>query len=193
MYVESTTASLLSKLILPLAANPVTVNNLADPTTVFTYGTSGVATVSISDAFGIYDLQTPTITSTISGLGIHPINGVAMTAASGNTAANYTGYWTYTQNPSTAPYSTYSGTRTALASGSDNSGNSYSSNTITYSYDGSQGSGQQGGTTTAATTAAMPPLQGLAALTATQKAFILVIILVVVLIGVIAVIRKRNP
>jgi hypothetical protein len=121
------------------AESPVAVNSFSiSPATIEGSATS-LATVSVSDVFGLYDVASHTLTATISGMSVTPINAQTMTASSSNSPTAYTGTWTYSVTPSSTSYGSYGGLWDLQSSVSDQSGNTYSSSVVqlTYSVGGS--------------------------------------------------------
>ncbi|MDG6998562.1 MAG: hypothetical protein JRN15_05545 [Nitrososphaerota archaeon] len=117
----------------------VTVNSLSlSPANIQGSGVS-IATLSVSDAFGLYDVASHTLTATIPGVSVTPINAQAMTPSASNTQTAYTGTWTYSIDPSSTSYGSYGGLWNIQSSATDQSGNSYSSSVqqLTYSVGGS--------------------------------------------------------
>ena len=135
LYTIVDSSSLPSYLTIPLTAPAVTVNSLSLSTSnVQGSGSTSTATLSVSDAFGLYDLASQKITVSIPGTSADPINAAAMTAAASNTPTSYTGTYTYSIDPSSTSYSGFAGTWAAQSTVTDNSGNSYSSSSPVFNY-----------------------------------------------------------
>ncbi len=112
---------------IPLSSAPITVNSLSlSPSSIEGSG-SVTATLSASDAWGLYDISASTLTATISGMTVNPINLAAMTASSSNSQTAYDGSWTYSVNPSSTNYGSYGGLWNVQSTITDQSGNTYSS------------------------------------------------------------------
>jgi len=91
-----------------------------------------IFTAKVKDAFGGYDLHTPTITIKDSG-NVARKSSVQMTASSvGDT--QYENTWTYTYKPYNDVGDSFQGVWSWLASFSDNSGNSLDSQTLNFQY-----------------------------------------------------------
>lgn len=118
----------------PISPVAVTVNSFALSSGSISGQSSTTATLSVSDAFGLYDLASQKITVSIPGTSADPINAAAMTAASSNTPTSYTGTYTYSIDPSSTTYSGFSGIWSAQSTVTDNSGNSYSSSQAIFNY-----------------------------------------------------------
>ncbi len=119
---------------IPLSTAPVTVNSLTlSPADIQGTGAS-TATVSVSDAFGLYDITSQAITVSIPGTSAYPISASSMTASSSNTPTSYTGTYTYSINPSSTSYTGFAGTWAAQSTVTDNSGNAYTSLLANFNY-----------------------------------------------------------
>ena len=178
---ENNNPSLTSYWTIPLSVSPVTINSLTlSPTQIVSPGTS-TATLSVSDAFGLYDIASSTLSATISGVSATSINTQAMTPSSSNSPSAYTGTWTFTVNPSATSYSSFTGLWSIQSHVTDQSSNSYSSSVQQLNYQISGGSGSTISTTTGIATP--PPSPNLIVLA--------VISILVAGLGVWAIVRKR--
>ncbi len=138
LVVENSNTALTSYFTLPLSSPAVTVNSLSiSPANIQGSGIS-TATLSVSDAFGLYDIASHTLTATIPGMSVTPINAQVMTPSASNTQTAYTGTWTYSINPSSTSYGSYGGLWNIQSRVTDQSGNTYSSSVqqLTYSAGG---------------------------------------------------------
>ncbi len=179
---ENNNPSLTSYWRLALGASPITVNSLSlAPTQITNPGTS-TATLSVSDAFGLYDIASSTITATISGMSATPINAQAMTPSSSNSPTAYTGTWTFTVNPSATSYSSFTGIWNIQSQATDQSGDTNSSSVQNLNY---QISGGSGSTISTSTGIASPPPQG------PNLVVLAVIAILVAGLAVWAIVRKR--
>ena len=167
--------------LLPLSVSPVTVNSLTlSPTQIVSPGTS-TATLSVSDAFGLYDIASSTLAAGIPD-GVSTIITQAMTPSSSNSPSAYTGTWTSTVNPSATSYSSFTGLWSIQSHVTDQSSNSYSSSVQQLNYQISGGSGSTISTTTGI---ASPPPQG------PNLVVLAVIAILVAGLGVWAIVRRR--
>ena len=135
LVAENSNPSLTSYFTLPLSSPAVTVNSLAlSINYVQGPGTTAAATLSVSDAFGLYDVASHTIQVSIPGTSATPISSTAMTPSSSNTPTSYTGTYTYSIDPSSTSYAGFAGIWSAQSSVTDNSGNAYTSTAVTFNY-----------------------------------------------------------
>lgn len=149
LYTIVDSNSLTSYLGLPLSSSPVTVNSLNLSPNSITNPSTSTATLSVSDAFGLYDIASSKLSATISGTSITAINAQAMSASSSNSLSAYTGSYITTVNPSATSYSSYNGIWNIQSTVQDNSGNSYTSSVQTLDY---EASGSSNGVSTTTTT-----------------------------------------
>lgn len=123
--------------LLPLSVSPVVVNSLTLSPQSITNPATSLATISVSDAFGVYDIASAKLSASIQG--VTPINAQSMNAASGNSPTAYTGSFTTHVNPSATTYSSFSGSWSVTSTVTDQSGNTYNSVPFLLSYSGSSG------------------------------------------------------
>lgn len=131
------TTGLNSYIVLPLSVNPITVVSPSlSPQSIVNPSTS-TATLSVSDAFGVYDIASATVSASTAG--VTPINRQNMIANSGNSPTAFTGSWSAQVNPGATSYAGYSGEWSVSSTVTDQSGNSYNSNPSFLTYSGSSG------------------------------------------------------
>ena len=183
---ENNNPVLTSFVTLPLSVSPVVVNSFSvSPSQITNPGTSAT-TLSVSDAFGLYDLASQTVSATIPGITNQPISLGSMSASSSNSLTAYTGTFTSTINPGTTSFSSYSGTWNIQSTVTDNTGNSYLSNTPQLNYQASSG---PSGTPTTTTS---NDLGGGFILTPAQTYFVVGAIFLIVMIAVVLVLRRSH-
>lgn len=153
LVAENNNPSLTSYWTLPLSVSPVTINSFSLAPVQITNPATSTATISVSDAFGLYDIASSTLTATMPGISATPINAQAMTPSGSNSPSAYTGTWSFIVNPSATSYSSYSGIWNIQSQVTDQSGNSYSSNPQQLNYELSGG----GIVTNTSTTPKGPP------------------------------------
>lgn len=141
---------------------------------------TSLATLTVSDALGLYDVSN-TLTASLPGFSVNPINSQAMTASSSNSPTGYTGTWTLTVNPSITSYSAFSGIWNIQSTTNDNSGNSYTSNIAQLNYQASSGPG----TNVITTSTSSSQDQGLSTLSQMQALGLLLMAAIIITAGMV--------
>ena len=176
-----------TKFVVP--ASPVVVNSLSLSAQSIESGQTSIATVSVSDPLGLYDIAQAQITASF--LGATPINLASMTPSSSNAPSSGTGTWTYTINPLATSYAQYSGDWNIQSTLTDNSGNTYASGTQILSYQ-TAGVGTGGGTQTTQNSVVTTASRTSFGINLTNSQFELLIILLIVIISIAAFVARRR-
>jgi hypothetical protein len=182
LVVENNNPSLTSFWTVPLTASPVAVNSITLSPQSITNPQTSTATISVSDAFGLYDIASASLSASVQG--VTAISSQSMSAASGNSPTAYTGSWTTVVNPGATSYASYSGSWFISSTVTDQSGNTYSSaspSVLTYS-------GSSGNCVSCTTASGTGPSNntGGGGLTLFQEYIIFATIVIIALLGIMA-------
>ena len=189
LYTIVDSSSLPSYLTIPLTSPALTITGETLSTNYVQSTGATTATLSVSDAFGLYDIASHTIQVSIPGTSAIPISSTAMTASSSNTPTSYTGTYTYAINPSATSYAGFAGIWSAQSTVVDNSGSSYSSSAVTFNYSPG-GSCVSCTSTTHTTSTSDHSIQIMWFTFSPLEAIIAALVLVLVVVAAVAVIRK---